>query len=967
MERWGFSLRMITGAALGLLISAAACCALWLGLFDRVDAAIYDALFRARGPEQPPKGVIIVGYDQESYDQFGPWPAPPAKQASLIRTLAAAQPLAIGIATPLLPEPLGAADLPRVLAFAAELEQSGLGVAFEQAGVVSVPSPGEYDDAPGLAAAAARLGARARGHGHLDLRTDPDDVVRRVPLRRAHVDTAPLCLAAEVAATALDLSPEEPAVVGGRVLSYGPLRLPVAADGTMLIDYFGPAGSFPSLSYVKVLSDAEAAQACRGKIVLVGVTAPPLVAGCRTPCGAAGQPRMAPVEIQANIVAAMYTSSLLDEPTWRDLLSGLLLLGALFGAALPNLRTTDKTALTIGMVFLTGGMSYSLFAYGGFCLRPAAPAAIIAATYAATIVHELVRANVLINREMQAMLRTAQSPDALEGDADVDAPLLGGMAAICALMSVDACCVALPAYREKGNIIAFRGGERPIARGAYLRRSDTGLGDTLESHRPAVEEYPTDSALRALDIERARQAVYIPLRREDAAPAVLALYQTDGRTPLTRREIGICRAVMEQALVAHGRNEVYAAIRGTRQSFFGPISDENLEQRLAVLSAIRTATDEERAVAEAVLRSVTDGVLMFDLAGRPLTCNPKAVELLEALHQDPAEMDLVSFMRKASGLSRDEAVAAEADLITAGNAWSVEVDVPDSGRTFVLIANRAVGRSGKPIGIVTTISEVTEFKRTARMKDELISIATHELRTPLTSILGYAELLASEHLPDASREKSVQVVLRQANHLSQMIDDFLDVSRIEAGREELSLEAVDMVAAAEQCLRDMEPTAEAKQIQTKVVHTDGVGTALADRTKMDRVLSNLVSNAIKYSPEGAAIVVRVRKHNGFIETAVEDTGYGIPKQEVEHVFEKFYRVRDKRTREVRGTGLGLSLVKLIVESHGGQIQVASEVGRGSTFTFTIPAAEAASPAWGRDDAATAEPAGEPATPVEAAK
>lgn len=942
MERWAFAQRMATGAVIGLAVGSLASLGLWAGVFDRIDADMCDAFFRARGARPAPENVVVVGIDQATVDKLGSWPVAPATQAQALRNLLAADPLAVGITTPLVPQIRGGteAEIEAAERYVQAVRESHLAEAIGQAGVVVLPTPSGEDSGnlPALTALEKSLAQQAGRTGHTELRAGVDEIVRDVPLTLAETGEEQNALALEVVAAALEMSAQEPAVVGGRTFSYGLLRIPVDDARSMLIYYVGPPGSCATIPYWQIAQDPSAAEQCRHKIVLVGLTLPDAPTARRTPVSDAARPKMSAPEIHANIVATVYGATFLAQPSLWELLGGVALLGLCFGAALPNLRTTDKTVLAAGMVVLTGGVSFVLFAYGGFYLPAAAPLTAVALTYAGVIVHELVRANSLISREMQAMLASVQLPEAGGGQEGVDAPLLHGMAAICSTMPVEACCVALPMYREKGNVVALRGGEEPRARGAYLRRSDTAIWEAMDSRTPVPVDSARDSITKALGLDDGDhvRALFVPLRGEDDSKAVLGLYQAPDR-PLSKTEVAICRAAMEQALVAYGRNETYASIGGTRHWFFGPLSDQNLEQRLAVLSAIRTATAEERAVAEAVLRSVTDGVLMFDLAGHLITCNPKAIETLQAMAVDPADLVFAEFMKWASGLTREEAIAAEAELVNEGNTWAVEVDVEETGRSYVLTANRAVGRSAKPIGIVATIADVTEFKQAARMKDELISIATHELRTPLTSVLGYAELLSSAEATDELRRKSTEVILRQAGHLSKMIDDFLDVSRIESGREEITLEAVDMKAAAEQVLGLLQPQAEARQIAMEAHGGDGC-LACADRSKVERVLTNLVGNAIKYSPEGASVAVTIRPRNGMIETSVEDTGFGIPKQELEHVFEKFYRVRDDNTRDIRGTGLGLSLVKLIVETHGGEITVDSEVGKGTTFTFTLPAA-----------------------------
>ncbi|MFQ6098604.1 MAG: ATP-binding protein, partial [Armatimonadota bacterium] len=657
-----------------------------------------------------------------------------------------------------------------------------------------------------------------------------------------------------------------------------------------------------------------------------------------TPYSAPNAAKMTALEIQGNVAATVLGAAYLAQTGRSDLFWGLIAIGLLFGAALPNLRAADKVVLTVGLLAIAGGVSYVLFAFGAFFLPVAPLMAVMGVSYVVVSVHEVVRANALVNRETEMLLReSAARRSADVASTDPDAALLTAMHALCFRLPLLGCAVAFPRYRDKGNVVAFCEKPRRRARGAFLRRSDVGMWEVMTTGRTVLLQEPEDSATRALDINCV-QAMYVPLEIRGEVAAVLALYQERNEL-LTEGEVQVARMTMEQAIIGQQRRHLFATIQAPRRTA-GPFSDENLEQRLAMLSAIRSATDDERAVAEAVLSSVTDGVLMFNLAGELVTWNPTAREMLDMSSEEMTALDFASFMTQVSESDADESARTAVSLLSEGTTWTTEMEMPESGRSYVITANRVVGRHDKPLGIVAVIQDVTHFKETARMKDELMSIATHELRTPLTSILGYAELLADDEVDPDTARKSAEVIYRQANHLSAMIDDFLDVSRIESGREELHLEAVDVLAVAQQCLAALSPAAESKNIETNAVADEPLPLAQADRRKLERIFNNLIGNAIKYSPEGGRIDVSITSSDGYVSVSVRDTGYGIPKQELSRIFEKFYRVRDRNTRDIRGTGLGLPLVRLIVESHGGDVSVDSEVGKGSTFTFTIPVSEA---------------------------
>ncbi|MGD8239195.1 MAG: CHASE2 domain-containing protein [Armatimonadota bacterium] len=927
MERRGFHFRCLTGAAVGLCVGVLVAAGAWLGVFRSVDAATLDWFFRLRGPRPAPRHIVIVGTDEGSAGEPGSSVSSVSQCLELLRHLRESHttPLVIAFAEPVAPASDGSPSSGELDALAEEIAEADnvvLGLPDQRTGRSGRPRRAPPE---GL-----REAARAVGHTTLD--AGDDGVVRRVPLLRERPTGRRLAFGLQVVATLLDVSEDEPVVVTETEVGYGALRMPSSAGGRMLINYSGPARSLHIIPLGKLLKDPSLAQNCSNKIVLVG----PLGDTVRTPYAKGDDGLMSRVELQANVVATILNAAFLAEAGALVHMASIVVLGVLFGIALPNLRTGDKAVLALGLLALASGLSLVLFAYGGFFLRVVPLLIVLALSYVALSLHELWRANALINTEMRTLL-TDRDGDEKGGYECVDAPLLAAMSSLSRSLPVSAFSLCVPMFREKGNIIAYRPGEAPRARGTYLSRSDTGMWEALHTGQAVLMESGCDSATEALELgDDCRRAVYIPLSDNGDVGAVLGLYQGDG-DGLNSDQLLMAAEAMEQALAAQTRNELYENVRQGPSS--GPFSDENLERRLAALSAIRTLTAEERAAAQAVLGSVSDGVVMFDLAGRPLTWNPKALEMIGATDEQMAGSSFVPFLSETALVPEQHAADVLVELFARAEPWSAEVDLPRTGRSSLVTANRVPAELEKrPIGIVVTIVDVTEFKAAARMKDELMSIATHELRTPLTSILGYAELIDDGPVDTETLEKGAEVIRRQATYLSSLIDAFLDISRLESGREELNLERVDMPRLVDRCLQALRPMAEAKRI-TMRAHTLGdCPPALADRRKIERVMHNLIGNAIKYSPDRAEVDVFIQALNGQVKVSVADTGRGIPDEALPRIFEKFYRVRDPSIGEVRGTGLGLPLVRLIVGSHGGEVEVESQFREGSTFSFTLPVA-----------------------------
>jgi PAS domain S-box-containing protein len=226
-----------------------------------------------------------------------------------------------------------------------------------------------------------------------------------------------------------------------------------------------------------------------------------------------------------------------------------------------------------------------------------------------------------------------------------------------------------------------------------------------------------------------------------------------------------------------------------------------------------------------------------------------------------------------------------------------------------------------------------ESERANQLKSEFLANMSHELRSPLHTIIGFSELLGEE-LEGPLNEKQkrfVQHIHKDSLHLLQLINDLLDISKIEAGRVELRVETFSLPEAAEEVLSSLRQQAEAKSITLK---SDlRVEQVRADRLRFKQILLNLLSNALKFTPAGGCVTLSAVTLNGYAEFSVQDTGIGIPISEHELIFDKFYQARSVR-RE--GTGLGLAITRRLVEQHGGKIRVESEPNRGSRFVFTIP-------------------------------
>jgi two-component system phosphate regulon sensor histidine kinase PhoR len=230
-----------------------------------------------------------------------------------------------------------------------------------------------------------------------------------------------------------------------------------------------------------------------------------------------------------------------------------------------------------------------------------------------------------------------------------------------------------------------------------------------------------------------------------------------------------------------------------------------------------------------------------------------------------------------------------------------------------------------------------ELRRVNKIRRDFVANVSHELKTPLTSISGYAETILTDHPDPATTRRFLETILGNARRMQRLVDDLLDLSRIEAGRWQPELEAVDVEAAAQDVWAGLAERAAGRKVELTVEAEAGAETVAADADALRQVLLNLIDNALRYSPPGGRITCRSSAHDGGTVVSVSDSGPGIPGEHLPRIFERFYRADHSRSRDEGGTGLGLAIVRHLVEAHGGRVWAESERGRGTTVSCWFPA------------------------------
>jgi NtrC-family two-component system sensor histidine kinase KinB len=338
---------------------------------------------------------------------------------------------------------------------------------------------------------------------------------------------------------------------------------------------------------------------------------------------------------------------------------------------------------------------------------------------------------------------------------------------------------------------------------------------------------------------------------------------------------------------------------------------------------------------DAIITHMADGLLMLDPQGHVVSLNP-ALEKMLGIKEKEVLGQLVTDSETDSRLAAICQRGGEEEL---GGVTVKEISLSEpADRTFKVFASDMRDSSGNHLGEVRVLHDVTRERELDRLKDDFISFVVHELRTPLSAILGFVQLILDDQVPDTGTQREfLTIVKRQAAQLGTLVDNLLDLSRLESGLIKLKEEPVSMSSVLQQVGTKMQGLAQSKGIALEVTTPADLLTVIGDDRWLEQVVTNLVGNAIKFTPEGGRVTVSGEVEGPEVLIEIADTGPGIPAEALELIFSKFYRVSNVATRAAEGTGLGLYIARKAVESHGGRIWVESTVGEGSTFRFALPA------------------------------
>lgn len=328
----------------------------------------------------------------------------------------------------------------------------------------------------------------------------------------------------------------------------------------------------------------------------------------------------------------------------------------------------------------------------------------------------------------------------------------------------------------------------------------------------------------------------------------------------------------------------------------------------------------ERAESTALVESMVEGVISTDERGVIVTANPAARQLLGFGEHQTLPPLLELFRTRGARHVVQEVLEGK----------PVEREVRLDGRSILI--------NGRPLhggGAVLVMHDLTELRRLETVRRDFVANASHELKTPLTSITGYTETLLQDQPDAATSRRFLHTILKNAQRLQHLIDDLLDLSRIESDRWQPRYQEVDLVAAAMDCWQGFAERAQEHGVSFDI-EADARCVGRLDPEALRQVLANLYDNSLRHSEQGGTIVCHIHRESDGWMVAVKDTGSGIGQEHLPRIFERFYRADTARSRERGGTGLGLSIVKHLVEAHGGTVSAESQPGEGTTISCWFP-------------------------------
>lgn len=346
-----------------------------------------------------------------------------------------------------------------------------------------------------------------------------------------------------------------------------------------------------------------------------------------------------------------------------------------------------------------------------------------------------------------------------------------------------------------------------------------------------------------------------------------------------------------------------------------------------LLQSMKQSDSTEEIEIKKILLHMTDGIVAFNREGKIILINPAAKKLLDISPEDDTFEDIFNKFNLAINMEK---------IIYLDTWTSTEqkIDVKDKNVNVLFAPFK--DKEDRPAGVIAVIQDITEHVRLDNMRKEFVADVSHELKTPITSIMGYTDTLLEGDYDKETEKEFLNVVAAEARRMARLVTDLLELSRIDSNKKSVQKESFDLGELTKKCKEKLAIEIKKKKHKVECLVTADVPPVYADSDDIERVILNILSNSIKYTQEKGIIKIYV----GFVYNdayiKIIDNGIGIPEEDLNRIFERFYRVDKSRTRELGGSGLGLSIAKEVLDKNGGSIDIKSEVGKGTEVVIKIP-------------------------------
>jgi PAS domain S-box-containing protein len=905
------------------------------GIFEKIENLSYDAALRLGGEQPRDSSLILVTVDESSLDKMGRWPWPRSVMARILEAISEGTPATIGFDIGFFePDRQAPHDDERLIAAA---EKSGrvifpvyLAHLHSLGEIVSFQKP-----FAGLAGAAAGL-------GHVHIEPSLDGVVRKVYLHQECGGESAPAFAVKCVESYLSRTGKDSTVrFTDNGIEIGDIFIPtvsrrgaerdetsglISQDHMIYIRFAGPGGTFLSLPAWKVLEDNFPRRIFKDKIVLIGATAAGLGDVSITPFSTERRP-MPGVEIQANIINTILTENYITRTTPVLMTFGIILVSLITGWLFYRLGTRGASLAFLGMLLAMVGIYLLLLFRIHLWLELWPLLAVILINYLVATARKFGFLFRSLGAEIKTLNRIQKFAPPLPQSPDEEEFFHTFFTFLSSILKIDTAFLLI--FDPAGKKLTLRrswGIPPPLDE--EVRIPPPAIFTDLNQPRQVNCTEKECPFLYSIDCPRNCLIFPLPLGNRKLGFLVVGRIRRD---PFQENELATGEIISYHLSHAIQKLDAYSRALGTTESSIHFFHPGGMERKIENLNLLSQAMTYEQILLISMLGSITDGVIVADLIGNILLANPRAREILQIAEEEARQLNIIKLLQGLLNISEDELRTRFHRLLAGRESFTREITV--SSQTYLLSLISFRREEGIPGGIMAVFTDVTYLKELDKLRAETMAMLTHEIKNPLGGIMGFCDLFVEGALGPEETKEYIHLIKKSVTGLHKLVIEYLESARLESGAVELNLAHLDLPIIVAETISLLTPRAEEQEIRIELNRPDRIPAIKGDADMLRRVCGNLIGNAVKYSPSGTEITVSLSQHGDEVVMEVADRGYGIPEEDREKVFQKFFR--SKQTQKITGTGLGLAITKEIVERHGGTIRVKARKGGGSIFAVTL--------------------------------